>query len=266
MKPSEDGIDKGIVARFWNFKNQSQQLNASFNSGKITGAQLVTSIETPITEAGYSGDILSDSFNPNQIKSYSINYILDLLPVQLSNFSAKIINKDVLLSWETFSEINNYGFEIERTEDNDIKAWGKIGFVVGHGNSNSYHKYEFKDKTSKKSSKYIYRLKQIDANGEFTYSNEININLNPTEYELFQNYPNPFNPSTKIGFSIPKDGVVKLSLFNVLGEKLSQILSKHFLAGYHEVELDLSSLSSGIYFYRLDVNNFSQTKKMVIIR
>ena len=121
------------------------------------------------------------------------------LPVELSSFSAAVIGQNVKINWTTETEVNNYGFEVERCAlSAECQAWENIGFVNGSGNSNSPKNYSFNDKDVR-GGKYSYRLKQIDNDGQFEYSNIIEVDINlPLEFSLNQNYPNPFNPSTKI--------------------------------------------------------------------
>ena len=159
------------------------------------------------------------------------------LPVELSSFSA-LINKNVVnLKWQTKTEINNYGFEVERASSSTspIQGWEKIAFVNGHGNSNSPKDYSFVDKNPAGGSKFIYRLKQIDTDGKFEYSKEVEIELVPDEFKLFQNYPNPFNPVTNIKFALPKAAKVTLLVYNLLGEKVATLLNEDKEAGFYDV-------------------------------
>jgi hypothetical protein len=88
----------------------------------------------------------------------------------------------------------------------------------------------------------------------------------PSRFELGQNYPNPFNPTTTIEFSLPAGGNVKLDVFNVLGQTVTTLLNRPMDAGRHQVEFDASSLSSGVYFYRLTTEDATETKKMVLMK
>jgi hypothetical protein len=83
---------------------------------------------------------------------------------------------------------------------------------------------------------------------------------------LYQNFPNPFNPSTTIRFSIPEAGIVNLSIYNLLGEKVGEVLNRELVSGSYEFTYDASSLSSGIYFYTIKAGNYSATKKMMLIK
>jgi hypothetical protein len=188
------------------------------------------------------------------------------LPVELSSFTAKIVGSAVQLNWRTETEIMNYGFDVERKGINQ-SDWKKIGFVQGHGNSNSPKEYSYKDKDVE-AGKYLYRLKQIDTDGSFAYSPVIEVDLGiPREFKLSQNYPNPFNPSTKITFSLPVATKVSLTIYNILGEKvLEAIADQVYEAGVYEYNFDGSKLSSGIYLYSIQTDKFVQTKKMLMVK
>ncbi len=185
-------------------------------------------------------------------------------PVELSSFSAVKSDNKVILNWATATELNNNGFEIERNVNNN---WEKIGYISGFGNSNSIKEYSFTDNNLTIAGKYLYRLKQIDNDGKFTYSNIIEVNIEaPKEFELVQNYPNPFNPETTINYSIPQNGNVKLVVFNTLGEKIATLVNGFTEAGTHSVKFNAGNLPSGIYFYQINTGNFSDVKKMILTK
>jgi len=187
------------------------------------------------------------------------------LPVELSSFSASLSDSDVKLHWQTATELNNYGFDIERKSQTE--SWSKIGFVPGAGNSSSIKNYVFTDNNIPSSGKLQYRLKQIDNDGSFEYSDVAEINItSPENYSLEQNYPNPFNPSTLIRFSLPKTGFVKLKVYNLLGQYVASLVNGYMSEGNHKVNFDMSGFPSGVYIYRLEVNGFTDTKKMVYLR
>jgi Secretion system C-terminal sorting domain len=186
------------------------------------------------------------------------------LPVELTSFSASIIDGGIRLDWQTETEVNNYGFEVLRSAENE--NWNLIGFIEGSGNSNSPKKYSFIDNDIS-SGKYAYRLKQIDNDGSFEYSKIIEIDIgSPLEFELSQNYPNPFNPSTTIKFSLPTTSSVNLSVYNILGEKVITLLDETKEAGVHTINFNASELNSGIYFYKLETVNFLSVKKMSLLK
>ncbi|HRP91602.1 MAG: T9SS type A sorting domain-containing protein [Ignavibacteriaceae bacterium] len=190
------------------------------------------------------------------------------LPVELSAFSGAIIGQNVKLYWITKTETNNYGFEVERASlsASPLRGWEKIGFVNGNGNSNSPKEYSFNDK-SILGGKYSYRLKQIDNDGQFEYSNNIEVDIEvPLEFALNQNYPNPFNPSTKISFQIAETAFTSLKVFDVLGNEVESLVNKELQAGSYVFDFDASSITSGIYFYKLQSGNLTSTKKMLMLK
>lgn len=191
------------------------------------------------------------------------------LPVELSSFTVSLIQNAINLKWQTKTEVNNYGFEVERRFillDPQIGIWEKIGFVSGSGNSNSIKDYAFVDKNPSGGNKFIYRLKQIDNDGHFEYSDEVEIELIPNESDLFQNYPNPFNPITNIKFALQNSAKVNLSVYNLLGEKVVTLIDEFRDAGFYETQFDAGSLSTGVYVYRLTAGDFVQTKKMTLMK
>ena len=188
-----------------------------------------------------------------------------VLPVELSSFNAKSIEEKIMLNWTTKTEINNYGFELEKSLPNN-KVWEKVGFVKGNGNSNSDKQYTFTDKNLNGGSKFIYRLKQIDNDGNFTYSDEVEIELIPAKYELYQNYPNPFNPTTYFKFQIVNHGLVSLKVYDILGNEIASILNKELDPGFYKYQWDASYFASGVYFYRLHAGDFVNTKKLLLLK
>ncbi|MBK7632137.1 MAG: T9SS type A sorting domain-containing protein [Ignavibacteriales bacterium] len=194
----------------------------------------------------------------------ALNYSQGALPVELSSFIATVLASAVKLSWRTETEVNNFGFDIERKSA--IGSWEKINFVNGCGNSNSPKYYSFVD-MSIRNGNYSYRLKQIDSDGKFAYSNVVEITFsNSLDYSLNQNYPNPFNPSTKINFTLPQSGFVKLTVYNLLGQQIKTLINEFKESGLHSINFNASDLNSGIYIYKLESNNFTQTRKMTLIK
>ncbi len=192
------------------------------------------------------------------------------LPVELTSFTASMKNNSVQLKWTTATEINNYGFEIQRQVQTSTPAngtnWEKIGFSEGNGNSSSPKEYSFTDTKLIGGSIFTYRLKQIDNDGTFSYSDEINVEVVPNKFELSQNYPNPFNPTTTISFSIPKEELVSLKVFNSLGEEVAEPVRETKPEGNYSFSFNASSLTSGVYFYTLQAGEYTDTKKMTLIK
>lgn len=186
------------------------------------------------------------------------------LPVELFSFTASTKINSVQLSWKTETETNSSSFQVQRKSDKT--DWTNIGEVTAAGNSNSPKDYSFTDRNLV-SGKYQYRLKMIDADGSYKYSNIVEAEITlPKEFSLSQNYPNPFNPTTQINYSLPFDTDVRLDIYSVNGELVRTLVNESQSAGSYNVQFDASDLASGTYIYRLIAKDFVQTKKMQLIK
>ena len=193
-------------------------------------------------------------------------YNLSIIPVELTSFSADVDNGVVILNWGTSTETNNFGFQVERS--NDRVTFDQIAFVPGFGTTTEAKTYSYRDTVLTLTSKEnYYRLKQLDFNGSHTYSNIIKVDLNPpAKFVLRQNYPNPFNPSTKIRYQLPNESKVVIKIYDILGAELITLLNEEKKPGVYEIELNTQSLPSGIYIYRIIAGDFVETKKMVLMK
>ena len=191
------------------------------------------------------------------------------LPVELSSFNYETLKGNVTLHWSTSSEINNAGFDVERSDVNGqiSNVWSKAGFISGNGTSSGSINYSFTD-NNLSSGKYNYRLKQIDYNGNYEYFslNSDVIIATPKNFFLGQNYPNPFNPSTVINYNIPQDSYVKIKLYDNTGREVLTLLNEFISAGYYTINFNVSDLASGIYFYNINAGEYTATKKMMLVR
>ncbi|HSW55019.1 MAG TPA: T9SS type A sorting domain-containing protein [Ignavibacteriaceae bacterium] len=210
-----------------------------------------------------------DANNSTQWQTGVFEDLFGPLPVELVSFTATVLaNQNILLEWVTASSLNNSGFEIERASflTTPVQGWEMIGFVANQGNPTSLVEYSFTDLTAHSFPVVKYRLKSIDNDGSFQYSDIIEINTLPLSYELSQNYPNPFNPSTTINFELPIAGHVTLKIFNILGNEIATLVNATKTAGRHEINFDAAGLASGVYVYHIAVGDFSETKKMLLVR
>lgn len=186
-----------------------------------------------------------------------------VIPVELVSFTSSVIGNDVQLSWMTASETNNMGFEVEKLSGS---SWDKIGFVNGNGTTTETRSYSFVDKNLNAGT-YSYRLKQIDFDGTFEYSNVIEVDVSsPQQFELSQNYPNPFNPATTISYTIPQSSFVTLKVYDIIGNEVATLVNENKEAGRYNVNFDASNLSSGIYLYSITAGNFTEVRKMTLIK
>jgi len=193
----------------------------------------------------------------------------NLVPVELTSFTVSALNNSVTLNWSTASELNNSGFEIQRTVMGN--EFVTIGFLNGYGTTTEAKTYSFVDYNIVVGN-YSYRLKQVDFDGTFSYSSELDVVVSsPTQFELAQNFPNPFNPSTKINFNLTVDSKVSLKVFNILGQEVATLINSNLVAGVNSINFDASELNSGVYLYRLeaigiDGSNFVNVKKMILTK
>jgi hypothetical protein len=193
--------------------------------------------------------------------------LTDIVPVEMITFTASVRNADVQLLWSTASELNNRGFEIERSID-DFNSFVTIGFVDARGSSTEINYYSFNDNPQLSGVNQIYyRLKQVDFDGTFSYSNIVNVSYDvPAEFVLNQNYPNPFNPTTTISYFVPKESFVSIKIYDFLGREVTTLVSETKSKGSYELSFNASNLTSGTYFCTLIANNYSETKKMIILK
>uniref|UniRef100_A0A7V3E6J2 T9SS type A sorting domain-containing protein n=1 Tax=Ignavibacterium album TaxID=591197 RepID=A0A7V3E6J2_9BACT len=222
-----------------------------------SGAQLATAPNT------------TNAFVPSANQWATFSYPLaEVVPVELTSFSAKANGLDVELSWTTATETNNFGFEIQRKTQDDYIT---VGFVKGKGTTITQQNYNFVDKELNEGN-YIYRLKQIDYSGAYHFSDEVNVDITgPKIFFIEQNFPNPFNPSTKIRFNLAVNSKVTLKVYNLIGEEIAELLNSQMNAGKQEVEFNASNFNSGIYLYKIeavgeDGSNFISARKMTLVK
>ncbi|MFZ4589755.1 MAG: T9SS type A sorting domain-containing protein [Ignavibacteria bacterium] len=216
--------------------------------------------------------IRSMTIAQTHFSQYTVSNQDSPLPVRLASFSSNVSDRNVKLNWATSKETNNSGFEVERAEVRSQNLeFRKIGYVSGKGTVNTTSNYSYTD-TKLNTGKYQFRLKQIDYNGNFEYF-ELNGNVEvglPGKFNLSQNYPNPFNPVTKIDFDLPLDSKVNMVMYDISGREIKTLVNEGRPAGYHTIMFDASSLSSGIYFYRIVAKSsdkdFVSFKKMALIK
>jgi hypothetical protein len=251
---------------FWYVGSSATILSGSTFSGNILA---VTSITLNASATLVTARLLAHG------GAITINS--DVMPVELVAFTVTThsmptgggFNAD--LHWSTATEVNNYGFDIERrlvnSQSSTVSSWEKIGFVVGNGTSNSAHNYLYTD-ASISSGTYAYRLKQIDNDGIYKYSSEAEITIAvPKVAALNQNYPNPFNPTTTITFILAEDGFTTLKIYDVLGHEITTLVNGEMKSGVvNTVYFTASKLSSGVYFSRLETGSFVSTKKLTLIK
>jgi hypothetical protein len=198
------------------------------------------------------------------------------LPITLAYLTAQLASngRSVQVNWETLTEVNNFGFWVEKSP-NDQRHYVEIpgSFTPGHGTSTEPHHYSFMD-NSISSGAWYYRLRQQDLDNTVHYSDGVRLDVltdvkeqAPREFALFQNYPNPFNPTTEIKFTIEENGMAVLKLFNILGQEVATLFAGDAEAGhYYRISVDGSNFGSGVYFYSLESGQKKDNKKMLLLR
>jgi hypothetical protein len=265
--------------RIWNYQKNSQQIIA-LKDAPLDSAYFVT------VDSGLVGywrfDVLEDlginNDGPDDVRDFSVyqNH-LDLagdahlvmpdpvIPIELISFISEVSSGKVKLSWATATELNNYGFEIERCSKE--RDWRAIAFVEGKGTTTEIQNYTYVDDLfGVNSERLYYRLKQVDFNGQFAYSSELEVNTPASSFNLFQNYPNPFNPTTVIKYAVAKLNHVSLIIYDSLGQQVQRLVDEVKNPGYYQAEFDGTNLPSGVYYYSLLSGEYSATKKMTLIK
>lgn len=202
-----------------------------------------------------------NSFDPNGAWYYNTHTWTDpQIPVELGSYSSMVNDGNVTLLWNTVTETNNSGFEVERNDE-------KIGFIEGAGTSTEIHNYTFADKIVE-TGYYVYKIIQVDYDGtrNLMFKLMINVDLTPSEFCLLQNYPNPFNPSTKIKFTVAEKSFVNLKVYSAFGQEIKTLVEEEKSPGEYSIDFDASNLPSGIYIYTIQAGNFLSSKKMILLR
>ena len=241
---------------------------------KTSSSSPISFSSLTILKAGSFNNVTStkQNFNDKVVILYSTNDIwagvvagTSPLPVELVYFAGNLNGNKIELRWRTETEVNNYGFDIERSKDKS--DWLTIGFAEGHGNSNSPKQYNFTDADIGLSGNYYFRLKQIDNDGTYEYSDVVSVEVGvPNNFYLSQNYPNPFNPETRIDFTLPEKQFVSLRIYNTLGELVRELVNEERETGSYSVTFDASGLPSGVYIYRIQTSSFAANKKMTFLK
>lgn len=197
----------------------------------------------------------------------TLSELTEIVPVELLVFTASMNNSQIQLLWSTASELNNHGFEIERSI-NDADNFVTVAFVEGQGSSTEINYYSYSDHLDLNGvNQLYYRLKQVDYDGTFSYSNVVSVSYDvPTSFVLNQNFPNPFNPSTRITYFVPNESFISIKLYDFLGKELKTLVNDFKTTGSYEILFDASDISSGTYFYTVIAGNYSSTKKMIFLK
>ena len=274
IKPDLMAMGSSVyVARSSSPTSYGTSSGTSFSCPILAGAAaLVLSVDptlTPMEILDMLRQTASQSNNPDKWMGWGIINTLDAIelisvPVELTLFTGSYVSGSVQLEWITATETNNSGFEVQKRYEGT--SFEKIGFVVGSGTTTVETHYSFTDANNLVGRIY-YRLKQIDFDGEFAFSNEIMVEIpGITDYQLFQNYPNPFNPSTTIKYSVPAQSKIKIALYDIIGNEVSTLFEGIQPSGIHEINLTADNLPSGVYFISMTAENFSKAIKITLMK
>ncbi len=268
------------------YRNASSKANGG-NADNVLGQTDFTSGSRGLTQTtmGLPNGIEIDIANRKLLVCDEANFRVlqygasSQLPIQLSSFAATVSSNGVLLSWKTMSEMNNYGFEIQRSPAFAITQWSNAGFVAGYGTSTTAHSYSFVDTNAGVSSSY--RLKQIDLDGDYHFSDPVIVNSAagaadqkpvPKAFFLTQNYPNPFNPSTQIEYDLPRAGEVSLVVYDILGREVATLANGYHEAGTYTARWDARAEASGVYIARVKISGeggasvFTKNVKLLLMK
>ena len=198
------------------------------------------------------------------------------LPITLSSFTASVNGSEggVKLEWKTASEVDNYGYTVQRKGDREYADLAG-SFIAGKGTTVVPQSYSYVDKSIGGAGTYTYRLKQQDVDGTVHCTQSVVVTLAladvpeeaPREFRLVQNYPNPFNPSTKVKFSVESSEHAVVKVYNMLGEEVAMLFNGVAEAGrYYVATFDASRLATGVYIYRLTTDSKTDVKKMLLVK
>jgi len=187
-----------------------------------------------------------------------------VLPVELASFTATTVGDAVSLTWETATETNNAGFDLQRSTDSETFA--TVASKPGAGTTTEAQTYRFTDRDLPFSGELFYRLRQVDLDGTETLSDVVSVQITPTRLELLPSAPNPFAQAARLRYRLPDPARVRLEVFDLLGRRVATLVDGEKEAGPHEVQLDGSRLAAGTYFVRLTAGAETQTQQIQLVR
>ena len=244
--------------------------NGTYKNAPLSSLQKITLSASCEQINFYLGDGTTATENIADIRKMTLGNTPEgePLPVELSSFTALLNGTSVLLIWRTETEVSNYGFDIERASSSTapIQDWEKIGFIEGYGNSNSPKDYSFTD-TPYGGIGFQYRLKQIDTDGKYQYSNVVSVEVGiPAQFDLKQNFPNHFNSTTHITYNLAADCFVTIKVYDIVGREIIALVNENKKAGNYLVPFDGSNFASGVYLCRINTDNYINTTKMILLK
>jgi hypothetical protein len=256
------GLTNGMVARAFYGKGRVVLVSDSSPADDGSGA----SGNTLYVGWAYTGTGVNGSHAYLHLNGSIWLANITALPIELTSFTSSVTGNNVNLKWNTATEVNSYIFEIEKKDAGQIAGWEKIGTIKAAGNSSAPKNYSYSDNNIL-TGKFNYRLKMVDVDGSYHYSNVVNTDVgSPAKFELGNAYPNPWNPTTTIRYSVPVSSPVTIKVFDAIGREVSTLVDEVKPAGSYQITMNDKGLSSGMYFYRMTAGNFSETKKLILIK
>jgi len=267
------GTDDGVIAGNTELRvAYSTNSRATWNGMSQTTPHTtsLTSLPRTITPTALTPALKLSTPNEYIYCALARTSITNPLPVELTSFTAAVKGKGVELRWSTATEVNNYGFEIEKISKSQTHkfsnlSWQKIGFIPGNGTTNAPKEYVFTD-NDVRTGRFVFRLKQLDRDGNFTYSPEVHAGPVPDMFQLLQNYPNPFNPVTMIRYQLPMNTHVSLIVSDAIGREVAKLVHGIQNAGTYAIMFNAAGLSSGVYFYTLRTDSYVENRKMNVLK
>lgn len=272
------------LTRYWSlsgsgFTGLSYDGSFSYLSGDVEGTEANIYCGRYSGSAWFLGDQTTTATNTMTIQDQTAFGAITggesgSLPVQLTDVRAWRFESTAHLGWRTLSEVNNYGFHVQRKDGPDgVFADLAGGFLPGHGTTIEAQSYEFIDHDPSPGV-CSYRLRQVDLNGSEHMMGEVSVEAittvdepaQPRSVALLQNYPNPFNPSTTLVYDLPVSGVVVLEVCDALGRTVAVPVHELQTPGRHMVTFDGSRLASGVYLCRLHANDRVAVRTMLLVR
>lgn len=251
-----DGVEGGVPGRSDGLEWTCSDF---FGVGKNDG------VHPSISGADKIGGILLDFFKqePTSLPWFMPNAAT---PVELAGFESIVSGADVILKWMTASEVDNYGFEIQRAQN--LTDFQPIAFVEGRGTTAEANSYTYRDENLQPG-RYEYRLKQMDLDGESVLSSTLTVYIQaPKVFKLEANYPNPFRGATTLTYQSPERTLVTVRIYNVLGQEITQLMSTEIEAGLHTIRWDGRDrnghqVAPGMYFVTL-LNSGPQGQQQIV--
>lgn len=184
------------------------------------------------------------------------------LPIELTNFTASLRVQDVQLRWQTASEQNNAGFDIQRSEDGT--SFRSLAWVEGNGTTTDFQEYFYDDKNLREGKTYYYRLRQVDYDGQFDFSPVVTVTVGGKGAAAGEFYPNPADAGqVRLDFTVKESGEWQAAVYDAAGKELRRE-RRSVVEGGNELSFDFSGLPGGVYFVKMNNGTERIYRKLVV--